>query len=169
MPKTIRETGRGFSTSDTSGIVLTNSATETTLYSQDIPAGAMGTVKELNFKLLCALTTGLVPPNLTIRIKLGSSVLAVLNSQGLATSQSGLPFLVEGLIANNGAINAQSVYAKVTQYSNSVPLLIGPAGMALADFTEDTSVIKTFSITAQFASAASATSLTVKHATIELS
>lgn len=162
MAKIQRETSRGFSVGEYSASTLTNSSSETTLFSQNIVAGRMGTNKELVF--------GLLPPSITVKIKFGSATLTVLNGQSLATSlASAKPFIIEGMVCNN-SVSTQFIYAKISQASNTLPLLLSASsGMDSADWTIDTSSDQTFSITAQFATANNAATLTFKHASVELS
>jgi hypothetical protein len=170
MAKIQRETARGFAVGEYASTTVTNTATETTLFSQTIQAGAMGLNKELTFKIVCTLSTGVLPPSLTIRIKLGTTTISVLNAQSLATSlSSASPFIIDGMICNNNTVSAQFMFAKIQQPSTTLPLLLSASSsMASADWTVDTSVDQTFAITAQFGSASTAASLVFKHATIEL-
>lgn len=168
MPK--RETSRGFASSQASTLTLSNSTTETTLFSQVIPAGSMGINKKLNLEALCTLTTPVVSiPTLTIRLKLGSAVLTVVSAVGLAVSQTNAPVVIEAKIRNKEASNAQILYAKVTQAGTSLPLLIENSKAVFASWTVDTSVNQTLSITAQFGGLSAATSLTAQDIDIELS
>lgn len=130
----------------------------------------MGTNKEMNFRFICLLTTGLVTPTLTIRAKLGSSVLTVASGVGLAASLgTPAPFIVEGSVINEDAANAQLAWFKITQPANTLALLIGGGtAMNAVSWTEDTTADRTFSITAQFGTAVTGTSLTFRHASIDL-
>lgn len=151
-------------------IAVSNTSTETTLFQTVIKGGSMGTGKELHFQILCTLSTGLLPPGVTIKVKLGSAVLTVASTIGLATSlSSAAPFIIEGKIVNKDAANAQLIYAKLIQKSSSLPLLLSSgAAMEYADWTVNTAADQTFAVTAQFASASTAATLTFKHASIEM-
>lgn len=170
MANTIRETSRGFAAAQNSSVSLTNTAVATTMYSQVIKAFSMGTSKEMNFKFICSLTTGLVVPTLTITVQLGSSTLTVASTLALATSQAAKPFIVEGSIINKDAANAQLVWAKITQYDSSLPMLLASSSAMNANnaWAEDTTVDKTFSIIGQFGTAVAGTTLTFLHASIDL-
>lgn len=169
MATTLRETARGFASAQTATSALTNTTTETTMYSQAIKAGSMGTNKEMNFKFICLLTTGLAAPTLTIKVKLGTSVLTVGAAMALALSMTAVPFIVEGSIINEDSAASQLSWCKITQHSNTLALLIsGSNALVATTWTEDTTVDKTFVITAQFGSAIVGTSLTFRHASIDL-
>lgn len=160
-----RETGRGYSVADYTSATLSSSTVETTLFTQTIVAGSMGIAKELNFRIICTLTTVLAPPTLTIKMKFGASTLTVMSGLTLSTSLTSSPFIIEGVIANVGSSTAQIVYAKLTQASSTI-LLAQP--MAYADWTIDTTTDQTFSVTAQFGSSSATTVLTYKHANVDL-
>lgn len=168
MAKVTRETARGFAVGESAAMNLTNSTAETSIFSQVIKGGVMGANKELSFSILCNLTTGLVPPNITIKVKLGSGSLTIASALAIAISITSKPFIIEGKIVNKDS-GSQLVYAKVTQYSNAIPI-ISSNGVALdsADWTIDTTQDQTFSVTAQFSALSSSSTLTFRNATIEL-
>lgn len=170
MANTKRETARGFASAQNASVALTNTATATTMYSQAISGGNMGTSKEMRFQFICTLTTGAVAPSLTITIQFGSSTLTVASAIALSLSQTGKPFIVEGSIINKDSASAQLVWAKITQYDTSLPMLLSTSSAMRADNTwaEDTTVSKTFSIIAQFGTAIVGTTLTFLHASIDL-
>lgn len=125
----------------------------------------MGTAKELNFRIICSLTTVLVPPTLTVKMKFGTSVLTIMSGLSLSTGLTASPFIIEGMIANANANNVQIVYAKLTQ-ANSTILVAQP--MAYADWTVDTTVDQAFALTFQFGVTSTTTVLTYKHANVDL-
>jgi len=170
MPKLRRETGRGFAVTELAGVSLNNSLSETTLFSQVIEAGKMGTVKELGFEFFCMLTTpALSLPSLTIRLKFGGNTLTVANSLGIAASQSNEPFIVRGKIVNK-ASNSQVAYACIEQGAASLPLVLGVASSFKgAKWSVDTSQDQTLSLTGQFSLLSGGTTLTLENATIDLS
>lgn len=170
MANTVRETARGFAAAQNTNTSLTNTATNTAMYSQVLKAGSMGVSKEMNFKFICLLTTGAVlAPTLNISVSLGSSSLTVASSLALSLSQSARPFIVEGSIINKDSATAQLAWAKITQFSTTLPILLGSSSsMTAADWTEDTTADKTFTVSAQFGSAIAGTTLTFRHASIDL-
>ena len=175
MAKTKRETNRGFSLSDTTGSTLVSSLTtnpETDIFSQLIEGGKFGTNKELNFRLLCNLTTGGVSlPTLTFKLKLGSSSLTLLSATALALSQTNKPFIIEGCIAAKDGQSAQRVWGQITQDGNNAPMVLngGAITLASAAWTEDTSVDKTMSVSAQFAGLSSGATLQLLQGSFDMS
>jgi len=168
MANLIRETGRGFASSLTANSSLSNSTVETTLFSQTISGGKMGTSKALKFTLYCSLTTpALAVPTLTVKVKLGSTSLTVMSGLSLAISQTNAPFNVTGLIVNKSAPNAQFTFSQIIQQSASIPLVLTSA-LADADWTVDTTTDQLFAVTAQFGSLNATTTLTFRYADIEL-
>lgn len=165
MPNIKQETGRGFSSNGVNISTISNTAAEMVLFQQMIPAGALGTLKRIDYYLNALITTGLVNPSITIRVRLGTSVLAVMNSASLLVSQSNKPFVIEGRIKNTSA-NTQEVYAKVTKNQTG---LLGSNDMEAASWAVDTTIDQMFQITAQFGTALTSTTLTVKDADMECS
>lgn len=161
MP-TLIETGRGLSLIDTPDVTVNNSTSEITVFSTVIPAKRMSTNKAMNFKLICNITTALsLVPNLTIRIKFGSSTLNVMNASVLSVGLSNVPITITGMVVNKDSSSAQFIYGETQQ--NNVA-----ARNASADWTVDTSTNQTFSVTAQFGGLSLGTSITSKFAQIEL-
>jgi len=162
-----RETGRGFAATDSTASVFTAMTTEQTLFSHTIVGGYMSNNKELRFNILCALTSPMLSvPTITVKVKLGSSVINIMQGLTLATGQNNAPFLIEGVIANSNDPAIQTVFTKLTQATTAI---LSSQPMAYADWTVDTTVDQLFAITAQFGGISVATSLTYKHASVELS
>lgn len=169
MANNLLETARGFASTDTANVLLQNSTAETTLYSQTIRGGVMGANKTLRFQVMCSISTVLSVPSLTLRIKLGSSTLVVANALSLVLNATARPLVLEGIIANKNATNAQFVAAWVIQdASNPISLVTGPLA-AIADWTEDTTANATFSFTAQMGGLSLSTGLTYRYGSVELS
>jgi hypothetical protein len=169
MAVTKLETGRGFAAAGYTANSVLNTASETTLFTTTIPAGKMGDTKSLEFCIRCDLTTGALPPSITVRIKLGSATLAIMSGVSLTGSLTGKPFLITGSIDNT--TNAtQEVFGVVQQQAGNI-LGLGTTGidMASAQWTVDTTTAQTLTVTAQFSSASSTTSLTVRNIKVELS
>lgn len=147
---------------------VSNTAVETTIFSQVVPAGKMKATGILGFALWGNLTTGLLPPTLTLRVKLGSSSMAVFTTAALLGSLTGKAFFLDGYISNISA-SSQAVVARVTQASSGI-ISLGTLGVNAVEgnFSVDTSVNQTFLITAQFGSAVASTSLVTRMARLQL-
>lgn len=166
-----RETNRGFSLSDANiGMSMTNTASEINLFVQNVGGGKLGVNKTLDFESVNRLSTVLINPTLTIRIRFGTSILTVLNAVSLVSSIStNKPFIIKGKIVNTSA-TTQYVYAYISQYGVNVPILLNnDSGLADADWTIDTTINQQFSITAQFGSSLTGATLTPKMVTVDVS
>ena len=170
MAKIPQETGRGFTVTDSAAIAVNNVTTETSLFNQTISASKMGSSKTLTFSAFCMLTTpALSLPALTVRLKFGSSTLLITSGLSLAASMVNEPFMIRGQIINKSS-SSQIVWARIEQGANSIPLLLGiSSAFKGAKWTEDTTVDKTFSLTAQFSLLSSGTTLSAEHVLVELS
>lgn len=169
-----QETNRGYSIKAISfdppvtSTVVTNP--ETTIYSRAIEAGKMGTSKEMSFNIFCNLTTGAVAaPTLTLKVKLGTGTLTIMNALSLGLGAASVPFRIEGAVINTSNSAAQYVWARLHTPSSTVPISLS-AGAAYmnTDWTVDTSVNQTFSVTAQFGGLIAGTSLATKYIKIDL-
>lgn len=164
-----RETSRGFSVSQLTSTTISNTTNETVLFSQVIPGGTMGTVKKCIGTILCTLTTPTLNlPSITIRLKLGNSVMLVASNIGLPFSQTNTPFLINFSIRNRDNNSSQIVYANINYSADTLPLLIDRSKGAFAIWNVDTSISQTLTVTAQFGSLSLGTSLTTQDADIDL-
>ncbi len=165
-----RETNRGCSSTLATNQTVSNTTSETTVFSQVIPAGKMGTSKKLSLDLLSTLTTPAISiPTITVRIKLGSSTLVVVNAIGLAISQTNSPFTIAGVIRNRDASNVQIAYAHITQSASNLPMLLANSSAVYADWAVDTTVDQTLSVTVQFGGLSAGTIFTLRDADVDLS
>lgn len=155
----------GMIVTETTSATVSNSNVETVLFEQVIPAGTLSLSRSIKAEMKCRITSVLLPPAITIRLKFGGSTLAIVNGLAVNLNISAKPFTIEALIANKGVANAQYAYGRITQHMTQGPLsLSSPIYDNDADWTEDTTIDRTFQITAQFASLVSTTSITLKHA-----
>lgn len=168
-----RETSRGFSSSTAGTTVLTSSLTsnpETTIFSEVIPGTKMGTNKTSRLEMLVTLTSqALSLPSLTFKVKLGSSSLTLFSGVSLLASQTNTPFVIKVKIRNKNAANSQIVFAEICQSDTNSPLAIMSSMTKFAIWSEDTTVDKTLSVTAQFGGLSANASITVQDADLDLS
>ncbi|WP_206445569.1 hypothetical protein [Spirosoma sordidisoli] len=139
---------------------ISNSTAETDLFSASIPAGKLGLEKTLALHYVGRLTTGLLPPAVTIKVYLGSSSLTVFTAVALLASGS-KPLVLDVRISNVNSMSAQYV-SVVGQYNTSCIT-------ADADWTVDTTTAQTLRVTAQFVSLSTSTSIQTKEAVLEIS
>lgn len=169
MPNVIIETSRGFAATDAVGVTVNNTTVETTLFSQVIRGKAFGTVKRMEFRLVCTITTLLTAPTLTLKVKYGNSSFTLVTTAGLSLSMTGRPFIIDGEIVAKNSANAQSVNIIITQDSLGVITGLTGANAASTDWTEDSTVDATFSVTAQFGTLSAGTTLVCKNGMVEMS
>lgn len=162
MAQVKQETGRGFTSGGVIAGTVNNTAVETILFQQTIPARAMGLNKILRFTHLGFLTTpALLVPNITLKIYLGASVVTVVSASTMTASQTAKPFLVEAMIANNSSTAAQIGFARVTETAATLLILsAGGVSMNSINWTLDTTVDQLFKVTVQFSAASTGTTLT---------
>jgi hypothetical protein len=137
---------------------VSNSTAETILFTSSIAAGSMNTGGSIRFKLVCELSSGLVNPTITMRVKFGSGVLVAMATATISVSLTNKPFVIEGTITNLSATNAQYAVAEVKQGSalTIMDTIVG------ASWAIDTTSAQTFQITSQFGTALTGTTLTPK-------
>lgn len=147
--KTFSPSGTRIST--TPSVTITNSTTETTLFSDIIQANSLVPGKYYPFRIDLALTTPLVNlANVTIRVKYGSQTLTVINGAGLTIGMtSAVPVTITGYIVSRG-MNSQFIPIVVSQGMGSAIVLSNTNTIARGTMTVDSSVDQNFSITAQF-------------------
>lgn len=169
-----QETNRGYSVKAISvdPPIVSNviSNPETTIYTRVIPAGVMGTAKEMSFNIFCRVTTGVLTPTLTLRLKLGSGTMVIVSGLGLTASLStAAPFRIEGAICNYNNSSSQYVWARIHQPTASSPLALN-TGSAYMDteWNVDTKVPQTFSVTAQYGGLIAGASLQTKYIKLDL-
>lgn len=151
-------------------VTLTNSAAEFTLISYMVVGGTMSMTNEVSLAMDFALTTrALLPGNLTIRLKYGSSVLTLgggaLTLLGGATNT---PFRLSGILSNKSTTSAQFLRGEIRQGSGGLSLG-QPVSLAFIEPTVDSTQDQLFSVTAQFSAADASNTLILKQAKAELS
>lgn len=149
---------------------LSNTTVETTVFTMTVPANMLETDKGLRVEYYGSLTTLLTPPTVTVKVKFGGMTLTAVNGVALLASGTAKPFSIEVFLANRGATNSQYCLARVTN-PGAQGLLIGLAVTEQVDGTGavDTTAAQTLSITVQFGTQISTTTLTTNlvRATIE--
>lgn len=170
MAKKNLESNRGASYTATGTTPLTNSTTETILFTQTIAAGDMGLSKILSFKMVCILSTPLLSiPLLTLKIKYGSNTMTLASSIGLAVSLTSKPFIIEFEMQNQDVTTTQFAYGFIQQPSATLPMLLSTNdSMQAGNWTTDSASDQIFSVTAQFSALSSSTSLTPMMVKLEM-
>ncbi len=142
---------------------LTNSAAETTIFSGTVPAGVLGTDRSLQVDYYGSVVTGLLPPNMTIRLKFGGVTTTMINNIPMLASQSNRPISITVKIFNRDSSNSQFILCSVRN-PGSLSILTGLSVMEEVSATSsvDTTVNQTLEISAQFGSAVATTTLTTQ-------
>lgn len=136
------------------GVTVTNTTTETTVYSKTIDGGTLGSHKALRLKMQARVIHSVVQ-DMTIRFKYGATTLLTITiPAGLATADKSAD--IEFLLTASGATNAQRASGRVDMQDQANQLYTrwNQEGTA----TEDSTASKTLSVTVQWAIAS--TSLT---------
>jgi len=151
---------------ESGGPAVTNTTTETNIFSTIIPAGKMGIAKVINFQLIVHITTpALTIPTISLKLKFGTGVLTIANVAILSASVTDKPMLISGKIANLGVTNSQYVMVEFTNSNGVSAILAGLANsfiVADTSFTIDTTVDQTLAVSAQFGALSSTTSIVPK-------
>lgn len=157
-------TASGYSFSLSPALTLTNTAVETTILNIPIKANTLANYKNVALSMYCHLSSGLVAPNITIRIKYGTGVVTVLSGLSVNISQTNRPFTLEGIIANMGATGTQYCYGLAKQSVLTGPLpLSSPNYDAYNIFSVDSTTDQNLTVTAQFSAAIPGTTLVVDY------
>jgi hypothetical protein len=143
------------------------SGAETIIFSRVVKAGDMGTNKSIRFKLVGQLSSGLVSPTVTIKIKFGSATLTAVSAAGVTLNLSAAkPFIIEGAITNQGSAGAQYIMTELRQGNTSLPLTVSDP-LVGADWNIDTTVDQTLMATITFGNVLNAgTTFTPKTMTV---
>lgn len=143
---------------------ISNSVAETTILSVTIPGKDLDLYKLIRYEMYCNLTSIVVPPTVTIKVKYGSGVLTAVSALTININQNSQPFIIEGVIVNRNLTNSQYAYSKVSQHATQGPLaLTSPIYDARTTFAIDSTTDQTFAITTQFGGLIATTSLVIDY------
>ena len=166
------ESNRGFALIENGASAITNSTTETSLFSTTVKGGQMSTNKIAELQLVFHVTTPAISiPTLVLKVKLGTAVTTIATGT-LGSSITDKPFILTASIANQNATNVQYMYAKLDNSSLGINLFSAlGAGSTVADATwaVDTAVDQVLSVTAQFGGLSATTSIVTKLVKLNLS
>jgi hypothetical protein len=142
-----------------SNVTVSNSTTETTIYSYNVPAGLLGTTRGLRVRIRGTYTNN-SGSNKTIRLrlKLGATTVLDKTSAAVATSATAANFFSTFIISNAGATNSQE--AAMQFLADRAGAIVGPIIMT-GTAAVDTTSAQTLTITITH-SAASASTTFVK-------
>lgn len=152
---------------------VTNTNTETTIYSLSIPGGTLGTARSLRLTVGGLLSTVTNTDSLTLRVKFGGTVMAI--SADSFTAPSSGPVELVSYITATGATNTQFVLTRYirptaattiagpTDLTNTTPLL----KMTYTTGSIDTTTAQTLAVTAQWTGTFSTDHFSRYHAQVE--
>jgi len=149
----------------TSLAALTNSTTETTLFSQSLPAGLLGTAKHVYVTFIGQMSSTLINPTITLKFKYGTGVLTLATGLSINASLTSSPFIIEAEIIAGNSTSSQIAFAKLL--NNGSGIFAFPVYLGVGTWTIDSTTAQNISITAQFNSALTGTTLVPMAMTIE--
>lgn len=148
-------------------VTVSNTVTETTIYSYSVPANTLGTNKVLRFTVNGTYTnqTG-VNRTITVRVKYGATTILTKTSGSIGSAVGTGSFNIEGNISEQaGSTSTQGGYMYCSfESGNGTSVDWTDRG----NINEDSTAIKTLSVTVQHSVASASLSLTKKYATLEL-
>jgi len=147
-----------------------NNTSEYTLYSQTIEGGVMSMANAMRFAFYLNFSTlGVLPGNLTLRVKYGSAVLTLGGGAlALIGGRTAAPVRVSGVLVNRGTTNAQFFTGEMRQDTSGLTL-IQPVTIASVKPAIDSSIDQTFALTAQFSVGNVANTITLDFADVTIS
>lgn len=168
MPPIRTITPGGIIVTETPSAAYSGSLTEVTVFQDLIKADAMSTNKTLSLILDASMTSGLSVGTYSVRVYLGSTSLAIVNSLGIVALQTNQPFEVDLRICNKTS-GSQFVKGKVQQIGTTPIALTSPIYVAHADWSVDTTSDQILKVTVQSGGIILGQSLTVKRINYEIS
>jgi hypothetical protein len=154
-------TATGMSLALTSSASITNSTSDLTLVQDSVKANTMSTYKKVTFNIKLAVTTGLLAPGVNVKVSFGGTSVTLLSSSPLSISLSSQPITITGYIKNKGATNSQILWLEVRQGPTLVLGIGGNSGLYTSTLTKDTTVSNLLSVTANFTSAQSGSTMSI--------
>ena len=159
---------------DASNVDATNTTTETTLYTETIAAGMLGTKGRIELPLQMELSdnNGSFNGSVTFRLKYGTTTVAALTwPTGTGASEIGLnqAFVLTAMLSADGSNSAQVGHLKGEgPYAESaLSEVIHGTRVARGTAAEASSADKTLSVTAQWNAASTSRSAVVEHALLK--
>lgn len=146
--------------------IVTNTSTETAIYSLALPANTLIAARALRLKVTAdILNTSGGAVNLTVKITLGGTTIFSSGLTSIANGLSVAPTVIDALINANNATNAQRVFAEwryltsnTADGAGTTPVTASQGGHS--SLAIDMTAIQTLAVTVTWASAA--TTITVK-------
>jgi hypothetical protein len=168
MPKFSISTN-GLNSTFYSNEAMNNLNTEQILVSQIIPAMSLTSGRPFLFDVVFDVSTGLLPPALTIKAKFGSQSATVLNAVSVAASL-GTPrrVRIKGSLTTISDDNQKEMLdLEVRQDASALALLLGNGVKPFFfDYTVDATQEQMFQITVQAAALLNAPTITVRKAIV---
>jgi hypothetical protein len=135
---------------------MTNTTTETTIFVDTIRANSMGLSKTLTLDAYGTITSLLTPPVVTIRIYVGSTVVAAFTSLIINASVTTAPFHINFVMTNNNNASSQFCYGEMRP---NTAISFTSTAPYFSSSTINTSIDQYLKVTAQFGSAVTGTTV----------
>jgi hypothetical protein len=152
----------------TTAVSVTNTTTETTLYTFSVPAGTLSTAGMLRLTLLGQITSSAGPPTTTMRYKYGTGVAATAAETTIASTTNGNVYIQYELAAT-GATNSQLIEAEGRMVNPANGAQAGTNTWLNANTTAavDSTAAQAVAVTVQFGALDAGTTLTIRYAILE--
>ena len=152
----------------TTPVAVTNTVTETTLYTFAVPPGTLGTTNRLRLTLWGNVVAGVGPPTLTFRAKYGSAVVVVANALVTLLSQTGQWCLTVDLMGTGGTAT-QLIAAELQGHiTTAIATVAEEAFRVWATAAIDSTAAQNLVVTVQAGSAVATTTVNMQGASLEL-
>jgi hypothetical protein len=135
---------------------VTNSTTETTIFVDTIRASTLGVSKSLLLDAYGTITSLLTPPTVTIKIYVGSTVVATYSSLIINASVTSAPFHINFLMTNNNSASSQFCYGELRP---NTAISFTSTSPNFTTATINTTTDQYLKVTAQFATAVTGTTI----------
>lgn len=135
---------------------VTNSTTETTIFVDTIRANTMGLSKTLTLDAYGAITSLLAPPLATIRVYMGTTVVAIFSNLVINASVTLAPFHINFVMVNNNSASSQFCYG---EFRPNTAISLTSTTPYFAINTISTTTDQYISVTVQYATVVSGTTI----------
>lgn len=149
-----------------SNVTVTNTATETTIYTYSVPANTLGTNRALRFTLNGTyLNNSAANRTVTVRVKYGATTILTKVSPTIPTSATTGSFAIEGFVAAQNSASIQTGYMWVSfEGGDDITRWVDDKGSAAEDSTGALNLV----VTVQLSSATATQTIVQRFATLEL-
>jgi len=150
----------------TNNVSVSNTVTETSIFSYSVPANTLGTNNALRLTVRGRWSCTGSSPTLTASVKYGTATFAQPVLQSNAVAQTDKGFLLDVLLAADGSTSAQYGWAAFIADAVSTNNQINSVARGTAN-TEDSTTTLTFEVTVTWSAASASNTFILEHAFLE--